>query len=152
MDINETDRSILRSIQKDARLTKNEIAEAANTSVSSCWRRLQALEASKVIEGYEARVDPEKLGLTFSAIAMVRLQRHDVAEVESFTKAVRARPEVLLAMAITGDADFLLRVIAKDIAHYNEFLNRFLFRQSCVVNITTNVVMDTVKDSISLPI
>ena len=152
MEIDETDRRIIRAIQKDARLTKNEIAEAANTSTSSCWRRIQALESAKVIEGYQARINPEKIGLSFFAIAMVSLRRHEVSEVESFTKAVRARPEVLQVMAITGDADFLLRVTAKDIAHYNEFLNQFLFRQTCVVNVTTNVVMDTVKDSFSLPV
>ena len=152
MIIDDTDRRILRAIQADARLTKNEIAEAANTSTSSCWRRLQALEANKVIESYEARINPEKVDLAFSAITMVKLRRHEISEVEDFTKAIKARPEVLQVMALTGDADFLLRVAARDMVHYNVFLNDFLFRQACVVNVTTNVVMDTIKDSIALPI
>jgi DNA-binding Lrp family transcriptional regulator len=152
MDIDETDRRILRAIQRNARLTKNEIAEVANTSTSSCWRRIQSLEHEGVIETYEARINPAKVGLTFCAIAMVSLTRHEVSEVENFTKAIKARPEILQVFALTGDADFLLRVAAKDIAHYNMFLNDFLFKQSCVVKVTTNVVMDAIKDSLSLPV
>lgn len=152
MQLTETDRLILRAVQRDARLTKNEIAEAANTSASSCWRRLQALEETQVIQGYEARINAEKVGLGFSAIAMVTLRRHETSEVENFNKAVRARPEILQVMAITGDADYLLRIVAKDMTSYNAFLNQFLFKQSCVVKVSTNVVMDTIKDSINLPV
>lgn len=152
MEISDSDRRILRIIQRNARLSKSEVAEAAHTSTSSCWRKWQALEERGVIERYEARLNSEKLGLSFAAIAMVRLRRHEASEVESFTAAVKARPEVLQVMAITGEADFLLRVVARDMADYNRFLNGFLFRQACVVNVSTSVVMETVKDSTMLPV
>lgn len=152
MEISQLDKRILRIVQTNAQLTKAEIAEATNTSASSCWRRLQHLEQSGVIKGYEARLDPEMVGLAFSAIALVSLHRHEVGEVEKFTTAVRTRPEVLEAMAITGDADFMLRIVTRDIAHYNDFLKQFIFRQSCVVKVTTNVVMELVKDTTQLPI
>ena len=152
MELSETDRKILRVVQKDARLTKNEIAEATNTSTSSCWRRLQALEQNGTIQRYEARLDAEALGLSFSALAMVSLTRHDNKAVEEITRAIGIRKEVLQVFSITGDADFLLRVVVKDMVEYNAFLNDFLFRQACVVKVNTNVVMATIKDTAELPI
>lgn len=152
MEISKLDRKILHFLQKDCRLTKNEIAEATNSSTSSCWRRIQALEAGGIIHSYEGRVDAAKIGLSFSAIVMVSLVRHQIKAVEDFTQAMRGRPEILQILAITGDADFLLRVVAKDMLHYNVFLNDYLFNQACVVKITTNVVMMTIKDTSALPL
>lgn len=146
------DRAILQVLQTDGRISNQDLADRTNMSTSSCWRRVQSLEADGIVSGYQARVNADRVGLGFSAIVMVSLARHEAEEVAAFNRAVRNRPEVLQSFSITGDADFALRVVAADMAAYNAFLTSFLFRQPCVVKVNTHVVMDTVKDGTALPL
>ncbi len=150
--LTQTDRAILRVLQADCRVTNQELAERVNMSTSACWRRVQALEREGVINSYVARLTPKKLGLGFSALAQVTLNRHDAAAVDGFVGAVLDRPEVLACFATTGDADYILRVVAEDLESYERFLSGFLFKQGGITHVKTLVVVRAHKDSTELPV
>ena len=150
--LTDADRAILRELQRDGRLSNQQLAERVNMSASSCWRRVQALEAAGVIAGHVARVSPEAVGLGFSALVLLRLARHETQAVETFARAVQSQPEILECLAITGEHDYALRVVTRDMRAYNAFLSDFLFRQPGVVQVNSSVVMQTVKSTSALPL
>ncbi|WP_370229199.1 Lrp/AsnC family transcriptional regulator [Cognatishimia sp.] len=151
-ELSQNDRLILKAMQENCRLTTTQLAEEANMSASTCWRRIQAMEADKVISGYVAEIDAERVGLGFSAVAMVKMTRHSNDAVENFVQKVQKRPEIMQCFAITGEGDFMLRVVAEDMADYRNFLNTFLFKLEGVDNVNTAVVMETIKDGSKLPL
>lgn len=152
ISLTKPDRVILSQLQKDCRLTNQQLADHVNMSASSCWRRVQSLEDSKVILGYVARIDAERAGLGFSAMVSVKLSRHETESVRKFVHDIKKRPEVLQCFSLTGDADYMLRVIVEDMATYNAFLNDFLFHLAAVNQVSTSVVMEVVKDDLQLPL
>lgn len=150
--LTEADRAILRALQSNAGLTNQQIAERVNMSPSACWRRTQALEQAGVIAGQVVLLDPERLGLRFTAITRVSLATHERDSINDFVQAVLARPEVLQCFGTTGDTDVVLRVVTRDIQEYERFLTEFIFRQRCVSQVNTSVVMRTFKDTTALPV
>jgi Lrp/AsnC family leucine-responsive transcriptional regulator len=152
MDIEDQDRVLLRHLQRDGRISNQDLAEAAAMSTSACWRRVRSLEAARVIRGYAAIVDPRACGLDFHAIVHVHLARHDEGLVEQFVAAIAQRPEVLDCFATTGEADYHLRVLCSDIDAYNFFLERFLFRLAGVQSARTNLVLRQVKHDVAVPV
>ena len=149
--IEKQDERILSRLQTDGRMTNQQLAEETGMSASACWRRVRALEECGVIEGYAALVDREKAGFAMSAILHVSLERHDVKFVEEFVTRVRARAEVLECFATTGDADYHLRVVVRDMAAYNRFLDEFMFRIPGIRYVRSNVVLKEIKTSVALP-
>ncbi|MCP8939082.1 Lrp/AsnC family transcriptional regulator [Alsobacter sp. SYSU M60028] len=145
------DERILARLQQDGRATNQLLAEQVGMSGSACWRRVRALEEAGVITGYAALVDREKAGFAMSAILHVSLERHDAQFVDEFVSRVSARPEVLECFATTGDADYHLRVVVRDMHAYNEFLDRFMFRLPGIRNVRTNVVLKEIKAKVALP-
>lgn len=146
-DLDPSDRQILAHLQTDCRVSHAELAQKVGLSTSACWRRIKALEEAGVIARYAAIVPPEGLGLGFQAIVHVQLTRHDPAAVKGFIAAVNARPEIRDCFATTGQADYHLRVLCRDLAAYNAFLEEFLFAQPAVRSAQTNVVLRQVKDA-----
>jgi len=120
-------------------------------STSACWRRVRALEDTGVITGYSALVDREKAGFTTSAILHVSLERHDAKFVDEFVSRVTERAEVLECFATTGDADYHLRVVVRDMKAYNAFLDEFMFRLPGIRYVRTNVILKEIKTSVALP-
>src|SRR5215218_7284333 len=110
------DRRILTHLQLNGRQSNQDLAEAVGISASACWRRVRALEETGIISRYAALVDREKAGFATSAILHVSLERHDEKFVTQFVSRVQARPEVLECFATTGDADYHLRVVVRDMA------------------------------------
>jgi DNA-binding Lrp family transcriptional regulator len=149
--IEKPDERLLAELQKDGRATNQQLAETVGMSPSACWRRVRALEEAGVIESYAALVDREKAGFAMSAILHVSLERHDVKFVDEFVTRVQARAEVLECFATTGDADYHLRVVVRDMAAYNRFLDEFIFRLPGIRNVRTNVVLREIKASVVLP-
>lgn len=145
------DDHILARLQQDGRATNQQLAEDVGMSTSACWRRVRALEQAGVISGYAALVDREKAGFATSAILHVSLERHDVKFVDEFVSRVTARAEVLECFATTGDADYHLRVVVRDMKAYNEFLDDFMFRLPGIRNVRTNVILKEIKTSVALP-
>lgn len=145
IEIDDRDRIILSLLQADCRISNAELAAQAGMSASACWRRVKALETAGIIENYGVTLDPARLGLTFHAIVLVHLARHDPDKIKDFIHAVQARPEVQEAFATTGQADYHLRILCRDIEAYNRFLEEFLFRQPAVQSAQTNVVLREIK-------
>ena len=145
------DEDILARLQRDGRATNQQLAGEVGMSSSACWRRIRSLEQSGVIQRYAALVDRDKAGFAMSAIIHVSLERHDVKFVEQFVSRVKARPEVLECFATTGDADYHLRVVARDMDDYNRFLDDFMFRLPGIRTVRTNVILKEIKADIALP-
>lgn len=152
MKLEDADRRILRRLQRDSRISNHDLAEAAGLSASSCWRRVKALEDAGVIQGYAARLSPQRCGLTFRAVVHVQLQRHDPAFVEGFVIAASTRPEVQSCYATTGEADYHLMVLCEDQDAYNRFLETVLFSLPGVSSVRTNLVLRTIKDDGAAPV
>ena len=149
--VEKQDERILARLQQEGRLTNQQLAEDVGMSASACWRRVRALEDAGVVKGYAALVNREKAGFATSAILHVSLERHDVKFVDEFVTRVQARAEVLECFATTGDADYHLRVVVRDMAAYNRFLDEFVFRLPGIRNVRTNVVLKEIKTSVALP-
>ncbi|HRE19976.1 MAG TPA: Lrp/AsnC family transcriptional regulator [Rhabdaerophilum sp.] len=152
MHLTETDRRILRYLQRDVRLSNQELAEAVAMSPSACWRRVKALEEAGVISGYAALLSADRAGFHFSAILHVTLARHEHGHVDQFIEAISRRPEVLECFATTGEADYHLRVVSPDKDAYNRFLDEVLFRLPGVSQVRTNVVLKEIKLTLALPV
>lgn len=152
MDLSDADRRLLRRLQADARLSNQDLAEAAGMSSSACWRRVKALEEAGVIATYATLLNAEPLGLRFSAIVHIRLERHERAHVDHFIDAVSRRAEVLECFATTGEADYHLRVVCADKDAYNRFLDDFLFRLPGLAHVRTNLILKDIKTTTQLPV
>lgn len=150
--LEEPDRRILRVLQADGRISNQELAERVGMSASACWRRVRALEEAGMIRGYAALVDPARTGLGFHAMVHVMLTRHDHRHVDTFIAEVSRRPEVLDCFATTGEADYHLRVLCRDLDAYNQFLEGFLFRLPGIANVRTNLVLKGIKHGGAVPV
>jgi Lrp/AsnC family transcriptional regulator, leucine-responsive regulatory protein len=149
--VEDQDQRILAELQKDGRATNQQLAEAVGMSTSACWRRVRALEEQGVIRGYSALLNREQAGFATSAILHVSLERHDAKFVDEFVAQVSRRSEVLECFATTGDADYHLRVVVRDIKAYNDFLDTFMFRLPGIRHVRTNMILKEIKTGVALP-
>ncbi|MEH3144437.1 MAG: Lrp/AsnC family transcriptional regulator [Methylobacterium frigidaeris] len=145
------ERAILDALQDDARLSVQDLSQRIGLSTSPTWRRLKALEERGVLRGYVALADPAALGYGQCVFAHVTLTKHDRAGVEAFERMIRLRDEVLECFSTTGDADYLLRVIVHDAAHYERFLRDAVFSCPAVQHIHSNFALREVKFSVKVP-
>ncbi len=150
--LDETDRRILAALQRQGRLSAQELAEAAGASAATCWRRLKALEEAGIVKGYAALLDREKLGLAVVAFVHVTIERQYAKAVAEIEKKIRMRTEVIDCYATTGDADFTLRVVARDIADYDRFLQKFLLELPEVRQVRSAIALREIKATTALPI
>jgi DNA-binding Lrp family transcriptional regulator len=146
------DLRILQNLQKDARISNVELARAVNLSPSPCLARVRALERDGVIERYVTLLDAKKLGLTVSVLVQVTLEKQIEPALEAFEKAVRDRPEVMECYLMTGDADYLLRVLLADVPAFERFILDFLSRVPGVGNIKSSFALKQVKYQTELPL
>lgn len=153
MQLDHRDHLLLNFLQKDCQISNADLAEAVGMSASACWRRIRAFEEADIIDHYGAVLNPEAAGLAFQAIVHVQLIRHDPQKTDEFVRAVNLRDEVVDCFAVTGQADYHMRVLCRDLASYNRFLEEFLFRLPAVESAQTNVVLREIKrgKGIALP-
>jgi len=149
--LGQKDRLLLDELQRDSRLTMQQLAERVGMSASACWRRVRNLEESGVIDRYAVLVNPRKAGFTLSSMTLVSLARHEQKNVEKFVKEVMRHPEVLECFATSGEADFHLRVVVEDMDAYNAFLDDFIFRLPGVSQVRSNIVLKEIKVDTALP-
>ena len=132
------DRRILAVLQENARVSNVELAESAGVSASPCWRRVRELERTGVISRYVTLVDPAALGLPVSVFIQVSLEKQVESALEIFENAILQRPEVMECYLMTGDADYMLRVVVADLEAYERFLMDhlqillFQYRSNCL--------------------
>lgn len=146
------DRRLLAILQENGRLTATELAEQVGLTTSPCLRRLRLLEQSGIIRGYSALLDQEKVGLPVSVFVSIKLERQSEEGLRRFESAVRDCPEVLDCYLMTGPRDYLLRVVAKDLADYERFVKETLTRIEGIDNIESSFALGQVKHSNVLPV
>ncbi len=153
LPLDRTDRKILALLQQDGSLSNLELAEQVGLSPSPCSRRVKALEDSGLIQGYRALLDARKLGLDLLALVNISMDRHTPERFDNFEARVSACPEVLECYLITGQsADYVLKVIVRDMQHYQEFLLGTLTRIDGVSGVHSSFVMRKVLDRTALPL
>ena len=145
------DRDILTQLQSDGRMSNVELSRKVGISPPATLERVKKLEQSGVIRGYAALTSPRELGLSCTSFVEVTLGRHGREGVERFISNVTALPEVLECHHITGDADFLLKVVTWDIPSYEDFVLRKLTALPDVQHLKTLVVLSTLKQETRLP-
>ena len=152
MRLDRVDKSILAELQRDGRLTNRELAERANLSESACLRRVRGLEEAGVIDRYAALVNQAKVGLPGNVFVSITLNRQEQADLAAFEEAVRRVPEVMECYLMTGDADYLLRVLVPDVPAFERFILDFLSRVPGVDNIKSSFALKQVKYQTALPL
>jgi Lrp/AsnC family leucine-responsive transcriptional regulator len=153
MQLDRYDRQILRLLQENGRLTNQELADRIGLSPSPCLRRVRALEESGLISGYRALVDAKALGLSLMALIHISMDRHTPERFEGFEKAVKAIPEVLECLLITGQAaDYQLKTVVGDMDAYQELLLNRITRIPGVTGVHSSFVLRRVVDRTALPV
>ena len=150
--IDRVDAEILDMLQENGRLSNAKVAERLSMSETPCWRRLKRLEQDGVIAGYQAVLDRRTLGLGVMAFVQLGCAEHTEAATEKFQKIIQSSPNVLSCHNTTGEADFLLQVVAKDLDDYCCFVERVLRRLPGVSSIRSNISLRELKSSNRLPI
>ncbi len=150
--LDEVDRRILDQLQRDARLTNVELASRVHLSPSPCLARVRRLERSGLVTRYVALLDPHRLGLGVSVFIQVRLERQVERALEVFEAAMREHPEVMECYLMTGDADYLIRVVVPDVSALERFIVDSLARIPGVANIRSSFALKQVKYQTALPI
>ena len=145
------DREILNILQKDSGLSMAEVAERVALSKSAVWRRVRDLEAAGVIRERVAILDAQALGYGLTVFALVRTSQHSDAWFSRFETAVNGIPEILDFYRMSGDIDYLLRIVARDIRHYDQIYRR-LIREVDFADLSSTFVMETFKSGVALPL
>ena len=152
MLIDDFDRKILDIVQTDAALSAAEIGERVGLSQSPCWRRLNRLEQAGVIERKVALLDRHKLGLDVLVFATVKLTAHGRRSLPAFAEAIQAFPEVQECYTLTGEMDFLLRIVMEDVQAYERFFFDTLSQLPGVGEVHSSVVMSEIKRTTRYPL
>ena len=152
IELDRTTRRLIDTLQRTGRRSAQALAEAVGMSATPVWRRLKELEQSGVIRREVVLMDREKLGLAICAWAYVSLVRHTDGAVEDFERLVAASPEIMECASITGEADYVVKVVVPDMKAYDRFLQERLFKLKGVASIRTNVVLREVKYETALPL
>jgi len=152
IELDDFDRKILAALQRDGRVTLVALAEAVALSASQCARRVQRLEEAGAIRGYGAFLDPAALGLGIAALVTVTLEKHARGNIKEFHDLVQRRPEIVECLAITGDGDFQLRILARDLPSFSRFLMEVVIPMPGVATTRSHIVLDQVKSTTALPI
>jgi len=152
MSLDEFDRGIIAALQDDARMPVASIADRVALSATPVSRRIKRLEDDGLIQGYAAVLDARKLGFELNAYVLINLETHSDANIGSFESAIQANPYVIACHAVTGDMDYLVHVIARDVEHLSAITLKMLLRIPGVRDVKSIIVLETVKQSRALPL
>jgi Lrp/AsnC family leucine-responsive transcriptional regulator len=154
--LDKLDKAILRALQDNGRETYDVVGEQVGLSPSAVLRRVKRMEESGIIDRYVALVRPEAVGLGLTAYINVRLEKHTEHHkrnpMDVFRASVQSWPEVVECVALTGEMDFLLRVVVEDMAHYSRFIMETLLKHASVQDCKTSFVLDRVKTTTAVPV
>ena len=152
VEMDRVDREMLRLLQSDGSMSNAALGEKLSLSVTPCWRRRKRLEDDGVITGYQTTIDRRAIGLKLFAFVQIRFHMHSDKTADQFEAVIQGRPEVLSCHKVTGDADYILQVVAEDLDAYGEFVERILRKQAGIASIQSSLAMREVKFSSRLPI
>lgn len=150
--MDEFDRKIVAALQTDARMPVAQVAEAAALSPTPVSRRIKRLEEDGLILGYVPVLDSRKLGFELEAYVLINLDEHSDANISSFEQAIQDNPYVVACHAVTGDMDYLVHVIARDVEHLSRITLKGLVRIPGVRDVKSIIVLDTIKQARALPL
>jgi len=151
MDLDRYDRAILTALQHDGRISNVDLASRVSLSESACLRRVRALEASGIIERYVALLNQKQAGLGGDVFVNITLHREVQAELAAFEEAVRAIPEVMECYLMTGEFDYLLRIVVADMADFERVHKESLTQLPGVARVNSSVAIRTVRKTTELP-
>ncbi|MBD1549255.1 Lrp/AsnC family transcriptional regulator [Roseibium aggregatum] len=152
MEMSASDLTILRLLQNNARERLETIAAETGLSVATVQRRIRNLKAEGVILAEEALISPKAVGYTMTFLVMVELERERIDQIDAFRRKAKGEPQVQQCYYITGEADFALIVLAKDMEDYEQLTHRLFFEDSNVKRFRTSVVMDRTKVGMNIPL
>ncbi|WP_133471998.1 Lrp/AsnC family transcriptional regulator [Paraglaciecola marina] len=149
--MNDKDRKLINELQKNGRLTNQELSENINLSPSPCLRRLRQLERDKVILGYTALVDEEAYGLSITAFVRIRLNSHSSETIKSFEYSIQDEEHILECYIMTGSDDYLLKILVESLSNYEDFIRKKLQPIPGISAIDTSFAYGVVKKSYVYP-
>ena len=152
MTISRTDRRLLDELQRDVTQSQHELADKVGMSRSSCWRRIREFEDDGVIERQVALLNPRKLGFQIHVLLAVAMVEHTDANRDSFESHVQSLSEVTECYSVSGDRDYILQVLVRDMDAYNDFINSEILHHSAVRSASSTFALRRVKYSTSLPL
>jgi len=151
-NLDQTDLRILRLLQRDASMSASEIADKVGLSQSPCWRRINRLEDSGLIRARVALLDSSRLGLDLVVFVSVSLTAHGRHSLDAFENAVREFPEVIECYTITGTMDYMLKIVTRDMKHFEQFLRQRLSQLDGVREMHSQVAITRIKSTTELPL
>jgi Lrp/AsnC family leucine-responsive transcriptional regulator len=146
------DRILLRALQQDGRASNVELSDKAHLSAPQCYRRVKRLETEGIIRGYTAQVAPAAVGLGVVAFVSLNIDREQFKKVREMEKAIRQFPEILECYTISGDFDYLLKVVATDLKSFSNFLTDRLMQVPGVSGVRSMVCLEEIKQTSPLPV
>jgi Lrp/AsnC family leucine-responsive transcriptional regulator len=146
------DRRIVAALQRDGRMTSIALAEQVHLSASQCARRVQRLEEVGVIRSYRAVLDPTALGLGVAGLVSLSLERHARANIQEFQRQIQAHSAVVECLSVTGDSDYQLRIVARDLQEFSGLLLNAIVPMPGVLTTRSSVILEQVKPFTALPI
>ncbi len=146
------DLNILRALQKDCDVSAAEMAERVGLSHTPYWRRMKKLEQGGIIKARVVLLDQQKLGLTVNVLANVRLRQHDEETLEALESAVKDQPEIVECFSMSGDSDYLFRVVVRNIEEYELFLKKVLLHLPGVASVNSRFALKCIKMTTELPL
>ncbi|MGF1721404.1 Lrp/AsnC family transcriptional regulator [Vibrio kyushuensis] len=152
MKIDDIDKRLLRQLQLDGTLSLNDLAESVNLTSTPCWKRLKKLEEAGVIEKRVALLNPESLGLSFTAFVMVKTSDHSHEWYSHFVETASEFPEVMEFYRMAGEYDYMLKVLVKDMKCFDEFYKKLVNSVDGISNVTSTFAMEPLKYTTALPI
>lgn len=151
-ELTETEVVILEHLQRDARLSSANLAEQLNLTNTPVWRRIKKMQESGLIEGYHVHLNAQKLGFGIETFLTISVHTHDERNIEEFSAAVELVDEIVSCHMVSGDGDFQLRVVAKDMEAYADFITRVAGKLPGVREIRSSFILRTLKAHAGLPI
>ena len=145
------DWAILGVLQRDASLAVHEVGERVGLSSNACWRRIRRLEDSGIIAHRVALLDAEKLGLATTVFVAIRTNRHDPAWLEAFSRGIAEIEEISECHRMAGEVDYLLKIVVRDIAHYDRIYRRLIGRIPDIADVSSTFSMEKMKATTALP-
>jgi DNA-binding Lrp family transcriptional regulator len=152
LDLDPADLRLLRALQQDASASQAALAEAAGISPSLVSRRLARLRETGVLRAVVGLVEPARVGLACAAIIRVRLRDHSVEHVRAFRDLVKRVKEITLCVMVTGEADYLLHIVARDLPHFQEIVQSKLLRCAAIAHMESSIVLEYLKNTTELPL
>lgn len=152
MQLDKIDRMILSLLQQNSTLSLNDLAEAVNLTTTPCWKRLKKLEESGVIAKKVALLDPEKLGLSFTAFVLIKTSDHSHEWYSRFVATVSEYPEIMEFYRMAGEYDYMMKVLVKDMKCFDQFYKKLVNSVEGISNVTSTFAMESLKYTTQLPL